>query len=135
MSPKAYNKSIQEIGQKLVGHLGLKANASAATIKKKTELLLFAPYEKFNKNAKTQRSSKDFSGLSKFTTKEPEVSDWDEYKSVFEVLQSSVSKPISTADRALITQVRDLFEDNSSCLLYTSPSPRDQRGYRMPSSA
>ena len=24
---------------------------------------------------------------------------------------------------------------NSSCLLYTSPSPRDQRGYRMPSSA
>ena len=23
----------------------------------------------------------------------------------------------------------------SGCLLYTSPSPRDQRGYRMPSSA
>ena len=23
----------------------------------------------------------------------------------------------------------------NSCLLYTSPSPRDQRGYRMPSSA
>ena len=28
--------------------------------------------------------------------------------------------------------VRDTF---SSCLLYTSPSPRDQRGSRMPSSA
>ena len=25
--------------------------------------------------------------------------------------------------------------DNNSCLLYTSPSPRDQRGSRMPSSA
>ena len=24
---------------------------------------------------------------------------------------------------------------NKYCLLYTSPSPRDQRGYRMPSSA
>ena len=40
--------------------------------------------------------------------------------------------------------VRDLHEDLAlpdvlrrvqSCLLYTSPSPRDQRGSRMPSSA
>ena len=28
-----------------------------------------------------------------------------------------------------------LFGDNEVCLLYTSPSPRDQRGSRMPSSA
>ena len=27
------------------------------------------------------------------------------------------------------------FERNRDCLLYTSPSPRDQRGSRMPSSA
>ena len=27
------------------------------------------------------------------------------------------------------------FIDPTTCLLYTSPSPRDQRGYRMPSSA
>ena len=27
------------------------------------------------------------------------------------------------------------LEDENSCLLYTSPSPRDQRGSRMPSSA
>ena len=27
------------------------------------------------------------------------------------------------------------FEMSTSCLLYTSPSPRDQRGSRMPSSA
>ena len=26
-------------------------------------------------------------------------------------------------------------DHNMTCLLYTSPSPRDQRGYRMPSSA
>ena len=29
-------------------------------------------------------------------------------------------------------QIKDL---SKPCLLYTSPSPRDQRGYRMPSSA
>ena len=29
----------------------------------------------------------------------------------------------------------DTFEDTIGCLLYTSPSPRDQRGSRMPSSA
>ena len=27
------------------------------------------------------------------------------------------------------------FDENGVCLLYTSPSPRDQRGSRMPSSA
>ena len=32
-------------------------------------------------------------------------------------------------------QVRFVFASSSSCLLYTSPSPRDQRGSRMPSSA
>ena len=31
--------------------------------------------------------------------------------------------------------VIDHFRRNNSCLLYTSPSPRDQRGSRMPSSA
>ena len=29
----------------------------------------------------------------------------------------------------------ELWDDNWGCLLYTSPSPRDQRGSRMPSSA
>ena len=32
-------------------------------------------------------------------------------------------------------EVPDVFEIFSLCLLYTSPSPRDQRGSRMPSSA
>ena len=34
------------------------------------------------------------------------------------------------------SRVRDMFADaRKNCLLYTSPSPRDQRGSRMPSSA
>ena len=28
-----------------------------------------------------------------------------------------------------------MYPDGQTCLLYTSPSPRDQRGSRMPSSA
>ena len=35
--------------------------------------------------------------------------------------------------RSLMIQRK--FEDAWTCLLYTSPSPRDQRGSRMPSSA
>ena len=31
--------------------------------------------------------------------------------------------------------INDIASNVSSCLLYTSPSPRDQRGSRMPSSA
>ena len=42
---------------------------------------------------------------------------------------------ISATKRALL--VAEITDPPSSltCLLYTSPSPRDQRGYRMPSSA
>ena len=38
---------------------------------------------------------------------------------------------------SLVIQGRDmkLTQASESCLLYTSPSPRDQRGSRMPSSA
>ena len=36
-------------------------------------------------------------------------------------------------DAALETKTS--FEHPKACLLYTSPSPRDQRGSRMPSSA
>ena len=35
----------------------------------------------------------------------------------------------------LIKQIPDLISPPITCLLYTSPSPRDQRGSRMPSSA
>ena len=33
------------------------------------------------------------------------------------------------------SQPSNTSEEENSCLLYTSPSPRDQRGSRMPSSA
>ena len=32
-------------------------------------------------------------------------------------------------------EAADFLKDYMTCLLYTSPSPRDQRGSRMPSSA
>ena len=53
----------------------------------------------------------------------------------------SIDGPLSTgpwfceADLILPTPIDTTTSDNCSCLLYTSPSPRDQRGSRMPSSA
>ena len=38
-------------------------------------------------------------------------------------------------DYAIIQNVEKQLNVNLTCLLYTSPSPRDQRGSRMPSSA
>ena len=51
-----------------------------------------------------------------------------------------VIKPLSKAqedgDRVYCTiRAAVINQDGNTCLLYTSPSPRDQRGYRMPSSA
>ena len=42
-------------------------------------------------------------------------------------------KEIVGADRVITDET--VLKKNSICLLYTSPSPRDQRGSRMPSSA
>jgi len=39
------------------------------------------------------------------------------------------------ADKIRLEQFSSSYEVNYNCLLYTSPSPRDQRGSRMPSSA
>ena len=39
--------------------------------------------------------------------------------------------PVTAADQS----IRFVFVRDHPCLLYTSPSPRDQRGSRMPSSA
>ena len=54
---------------------------------------------------------------------------WVHQKNILEVLKDS-SK--------LLPEVRKYLEEENKytdCLLYTSPSPRDQRGSRMPSSA
>ena len=51
----------------------------------------------------------------------PETIDWPSpFSDIFNVLSDNPDKSV-----ALLT----------TCLLYTSPSPRDQRGSRMPSSA
>ena len=39
------------------------------------------------------------------------------------------------APNAVEAAVKDVLNKRPNCLLYTSPSPRDQRGSRMPSSA
>ena len=46
-----------------------------------------------------------------------------------EQLETKLS-PILNKNKAV-----DILVNNAACLLYTSPSPRDQRGSRMPSSA
>ena len=38
-------------------------------------------------------------------------------------------------DLSVFKVLKILGEEDKGCLLYTSPSPRDQRGSRMPSSA
>ena len=38
-------------------------------------------------------------------------------------------------DQVIFLHCLPAFHDHETCLLYTSPSPRDQRGSRMPSSA
>ena len=55
------------------------------------------------------------------------------------ILEKIISKKIKRVDEikktTKIEEITKLIEQNKSCLLYTSPSPRDQRGSRMPSSA
>ena len=45
------------------------------------------------------------------------------------VLQLIINQPLELVDR------KTQYDIIATCLLYTSPSPRDQRGSRMPSSA
>ena len=64
----------------------------------------------------------------------------------FDIESKDDNSPLTRADREandIICQHLELLtpklpiisEENKDCLLYTSPSPRDQRGSRMPSSA
>ena len=66
-------------------------------------------------------------------------------KRVVKSIQKWASKPVETQEKVfqnLITEASNTvfgkdhdFISINTCLLYTSPSPRDQRGSRMPSSA
>ena len=50
-------------------------------------------------------------------------------------LLSNLFKGYAVASDETFVKYMELKESNYDCLLYTSPSPRDQRGSRMPSSA
>ena len=59
-------------------------------------------------------------------------------QSKLSVLQVIPNLNVSGAEQGCIDVANYLVENNYDsyvCLLYTSPSPRDQRGSRMPSSA
>ena len=60
----------------------------------------------------------------------------DESINVFgEVLQDCSLDPVTGFFRNGCCDTSDQDAGSHTCLLYTSPSPRDQRGSRMPSSA
>ena len=56
---------------------------------------------------------------------------WNEEGSFYDLIKAD--KEISSILSK--EEIDDIFDLNYHCLLYTSPSPRDQRGSRMPSSA
>ena len=57
-------------------------------------------------------------------------SNWDGTAEVFDPETFDV-----LARYNLVPDIEERFAEINDCLLYTSPSPRDQRGSRMPSSA
>ena len=51
------------------------------------------------------------------------------------VVQHTLERAARVPGTALVVRVPLATDAHHACLLYTSPSPRDQRGARMPSSA
>ena len=58
----------------------------------------------------------------------------EDLKSISEKLGFSYTVADVLED-GFVDQIKSDMADSNVCLLYTSPSPRDQRGSRMPSSA
>ena len=54
---------------------------------------------------------------------------------LFVLIRFVLLKPLLSFAQVRANRALDIENYNKSCLLYTSPSPRDQRGSRMPSSA
>ena len=52
-----------------------------------------------------------------------------------DLLAQSIDLELRKSDKLLSPDSLAWISDQMGCLLYTSPSPRDQRGSRMPSSA
>ena len=59
------------------------------------------------------------------------IHDWDDYNELFHA--AKLVQQIAKIENVWL-HTHTLTKRNN-CLLYTSPSPRDQRGSRMPSSA
>ena len=56
-----------------------------------------------------------------------------EWKSLYDVVKNNgFDKLISSIDDSELIVPKGSYEYNIPCLLYTSPSPRDQRGSGMP---
>ena len=53
----------------------------------------------------------------------------------YDYLSNRCSDIIRDYDLEYNETLMELWDEQGSCLLYTSPSPRDQRGSRMPASA
>ena len=52
-----------------------------------------------------------------------------------QLLQEAEEQITATEERYRLGEITEVERHTKVCLLYTSPSPRDQRGSRMPSSA
>ena len=59
----------------------------------------------------------------------------DIYNHGFEVNHKNDNSPVTIADKKAEKFILEKLNKLFSCLLYTSPSPRDKRQSRMPSSA
>ena len=70
------------------------------------------------------------------TTEAAELEQFETFLKTFKKKKyaGETSRLIALGARSLVVDFEDLLLFNN-CLLYTSPSPRDQRGSRMPSSA
>ena len=58
------------------------------------------------------------------------------YEDLYQMIKPCGLGPAKASNILKLSKILDKNHNgNVPCLLYTSPSPRDQRGYRMPSSA
>ena len=61
----------------------------------------------------------------------------NDFESLNQLFEKARAEALNRSQTVLVRANRSLPADGATytCLLYTSPSPRDQRGSRMPSSA
>ena len=79
---------------------------------------------------------KDFVEAFAFMSKVALVAEKMDHHPNWSNVYNTVTIELSTHDAGnIVTEKDHKLAEAISCLLYTSPSPRDQRGSRMPSSA